>query len=267
MLLRSQPSHPRAQGGHILERNRDRRPLTAEQLEDAKRLREIWLRKKAEAAQASPPVKLTQLRVSQDMGWSNQSAFNQYIVGKIALNLPNLLRFATYFGVDPADISPSLAEQLPGHAPGHAVNEPATAYGTPIARRARVPLLNDDQARFWLTGTAGAFPADTEAWIDVSKKVGPSAFARKVVGDSMVNPAGSPSFPEGMTIIIDPAEKPAHRLFVLAKHKENHSLIFRQLLVESGAQYLKPLNPQFPIATMDAYDVVGVAVQAMMDLL
>jgi SOS-response transcriptional repressor LexA len=267
VLLRSPTSHPSAQGGNILEKNKDRRALTAEQLEDAKRLRAIWLRRKAEAAQASPAMKLTQLQVSQDMGWSNQSAFNQYIVGKIALNLPNLLRFATYFSVDPSEISPTLAEQLPSQPPNAVAESSPPQYGTPFARRARVPLLNDDQARIWLAGSSGAAPADTEAWIDVSKKVGPSAFARKVVGDSMANPAGSPSFPEGMTIIIDPDAKADHRLFVLAQHKETKALIFRQLLVESGTHYLKPLNPQFPIANMDAYDVVGVAVQAMIDLI
>lgn len=82
------------------------KPLSAEQLDDAARLEQIFLSRK----DADPS--LTQEALAHSCGWKTQGSVNQYLKGKIPLNLPALLKFARALGVQPHDISPSLAGML-----------------------------------------------------------------------------------------------------------------------------------------------------------
>lgn len=81
------------------------KPLTTEQKEDAKRLRAIY--EKAKTNDQS----MTQEFVADYCGWKTQSTVNQYLNGKIPLNLTALFKFCDVFGVQPEDISPELAKQ------------------------------------------------------------------------------------------------------------------------------------------------------------
>lgn len=244
-----------------------RRQLTPEQKADAARLNDIYQRTKAALANGPKPLRLTQQKVADDFGWSNQSAFNQYTSGRIPLNLKVLIGFARYFDCDPADISPTLAAQL-GTAERPTIAEPAADYRAVRLGVAKVPVISEDQAEKWNTIYSGFSPKDAERWLEVTKHVGPRAFARIVVGDSMTNPQGSPSFPEGMIIVVDPDVAPAHRSFVMAKVPGISGPLFRQLVIEAGTRHLKPLNPQFKIIVDDGgCEIIGVAVQAVMDLL
>lgn len=243
-----------------------RRPLTPEELADARRLNSVYERRKAELAKSPKNQRLTQQRVAEDLGWSNQSAFNQYTTGRIPLNMKAVLSFAKYFGVEPAEISPTIAAQL-GSVDRHAVNEPVAEYAAQRLFHGRVPVLSESQAENWQAIYPRFSPKDAERWIEVTKNVGPRAFAHIVVGDSMTNLQGNPSFPEGITIVVDPDVIPAHRSFVMAKVPGISGPLFRQLVVESGMRYLKPLNPQFKMVADDGgCEIIGVAVQAVMDL-
>ncbi|KAF1042582.1 MAG: HTH-type transcriptional regulator PrtR [Herbaspirillum frisingense] len=82
------------------------KPLSSEQLEDAARLDRIFLARK----EADPS--LTQEALAHACGWKTQGSVNQYLKGKIPLNLPAILKFAHALGVQPHDISPSLAGML-----------------------------------------------------------------------------------------------------------------------------------------------------------
>ncbi len=80
-------------------------------------------------------------------------------------------------------------------------------------------------------------------------------YALRVLGDSM-----APEFREGHIIIVDPAMPARHGAYVVIDYQgETH---FRQLWIEHGVKYLKPLNPAYPaIALTERYHVRGVVVQ------
>lgn len=83
------------------------KPLTPEQLADATRLRSAW-----DVFRRSN-TSVTQEWLADQCGWKTQAAVSQYLLGRIPLNLPALLKFAGALGVSPSAISPALARQLP----------------------------------------------------------------------------------------------------------------------------------------------------------
>lgn len=83
---------------------RGKKQREPDQVEDADRLKAIYLAAKRDR-------KITQETISDYIG-INQSAVSQYINGRIPLNVEALIEFATFFGVDFAEISPSIAEQV-----------------------------------------------------------------------------------------------------------------------------------------------------------
>ena len=84
------------------------KPLSPEQKQDAERLRKLVVAHQAKLRDQGESA--AQESMTAVLGFG-QSAFNQYINGKIPLNVSVLLRFAELLNVDPASISPDLAAQ------------------------------------------------------------------------------------------------------------------------------------------------------------
>lgn len=114
-----------------------RRALEDWELKAAEKLKELWTTKQAQYRKENGRI-LSQESASLEMGWQTQSTFYQYINGKLALNLENLLKFSAYFDVNPSEISPELAETLHGQHYEvtdnklHLVNDSASDYNTSI---------------------------------------------------------------------------------------------------------------------------------------
>lgn len=134
------------------------------------------------------------------------------------------------------------------------------------ALRGSVPLISWIQAGAWREVIDNLQPGMGERWIGTTARVGPHAYALRIVGDSMTNPAGSPSFPEGTIIIVDPDRDPTPGRFVVVRQNHDDECTFKQLVKDGARMYLKPLNPRYPILDMGADAVVcGVLVQAVME--
>ncbi len=86
------------------------KPLSDEQLDDAGRLRAIL------AARKEGDPQFTQEKLAFMCGWKTQGAVNQYVNGKIPLNLRALQRFSDALSVPLEDISPALAREVRGMA-------------------------------------------------------------------------------------------------------------------------------------------------------
>ncbi|MEN2673400.1 helix-turn-helix transcriptional regulator [Herbaspirillum huttiense] len=80
--------------------------ISAEQLEDAARLRAIFEGRKREDRS------WTQERLAQECGWKTQSAAQQYLNGLVPLNLDALIKFSLALDVPVTDISPSLGAKI-----------------------------------------------------------------------------------------------------------------------------------------------------------
>lgn len=79
-------------------------PLTAEQKEDAARLRKIYFQKRKELG-------ITQESLAEACDWESQGSVSQYINGKIPLNLDAAIKFSQQLKVKIEDFSPQIAEE------------------------------------------------------------------------------------------------------------------------------------------------------------
>lgn len=129
-----------------------------------------------------------------------------------------------------------------------------------------VPLISWVQAGQWSELEDAFQPGDAEKWVATYAKVSKHAFALRIVGDSMTNPGGAPSFPEGTIIIVDPERAAQPGKFVVVRQNVDTECTFKQLVSDAGKHFLKPLNPRYPLLEMlpDAV-IAGVLVQAVMD--
>lgn len=129
-----------------------------------------------------------------------------------------------------------------------------------------VPLISWVQAGQWSEVVDTLGPGEAEKWIETTARVSKQSFALRIVGDSMTNPNGSPSFPEGMIIILDPGRAAEPGKYVVVRQNHDSECTFKQLIRDSGRFFLKPLNPRYPIMEMGTDAVIcGVLVQAVMD--
>ena len=132
--------------------------------------------------------------------------------------------------------------------------------------RNEVPLISWVQAGDWRNLEDNFHAGDAERWVATNASVGKHSFALRIVGDSMTNPGGAPSFPEGTIIIVDPEREASTGRYVVVRQKSDTECTFKQLVRDAGKHYLKPLNPRYPLLEMlpDAV-ICGVLVQAVMD--
>lgn len=119
------------------------------------------------------------------------------------------------------------------------------------------PTIKQVPLRDWpqLSGRGATMSAQTaERLIPTSAIAGRRAFALRVRDDLM-----EPEFTPGATIIVDPDAKPESGRYVIAQ--VDGQAVFRQLVIDGGAHYLKPLNPRYPISIMPkGTTILGVVV-------
>lgn len=130
----------------------------------------------------------------------------------------------------------------------------------------QVPLISWVQAGQWQDVVDNLAPGDSYKRMHTTARVSGAAYALRVVGDSMTNPGGSPSFPEGTILILDPRRDAEPGNFVVVRQNGDTECTFKQLIRDTGQYLLKPLNPRYPILQMREDAIIcGVLVQAVMD--
>jgi SOS-response transcriptional repressor LexA len=148
----------------------------------------------------------------------------------------------------------TMEELLSGVAPGVGNTHPAT-------RRVRVPVISWVAAGAWNEAADPYAPGNAARWEDVDEPFDRSAFALEVRGDSMENPSGRASFPEGCLIVVDPARKAKSGDFVVVRNNDWDEATFKQYIVDGGVKLLRPLNAQYPTLQVKPGTVmVGVVV-------
>lgn len=100
------------------------------------------------------------------------------------------------------------------------------------------------------------------------REVSSKSFWLKVTGDLMTAPSGI-SFPTNSYILIDPGVKPSADCFIIAKRLDSGEARFRRYIEDSGACYLRPLNPNWSTQFEEFegnYSVIGVVVEARLNV-
>ncbi len=225
--------------------------LTQQDTQNAARLKQIWNDNKDR-------LSLTQEKAADALGYATQGAVSQYLNGRVPLNIEATIRFASLLGVAPEDIRPDLSDLLKFVR--------STTPGEPSAPAAEsdyeYPLLSWVRAGEFTEIDGQYTQHDALRWVDTTKKASSSAFWLEVHGDSMTAPVGSkPSFPEGMLILIDPELDVGSGEFCVAV--KDGEATFKKYLRDGWQQFLKPLNPQYPVIPInESCRVIGKVVDA-----
>lgn len=142
------------------------------------------------------------------------------------------------YGVLPKEPSPtSIIHQL-------AVRDESNVRE--ITRRfGKVPLISWVQAGAWCESNFEQH--DEESWLSCPVTISENGYALRVLGDSMTNPGPGRSYPTGCIIFVDPNAETKAGDRVIARVPRTNEATFKVLVEDAGRQFLKPINPQYPI--------------------
>lgn len=197
------------------------RTLSAQELHWQQNLKRIWLEKKS-------ALKLTQESASAAAGWKTQSAFNQFLNGKIALNTDATIRLARVLQVSPSEINPDLAESF------------APLLGDLVDTVNKVPLISWEKAGEMCQAGRPLTSEDVEAWMLCPSEHSNDAYYLRVVGDAMAH-----EYMEGDLILVDPAVDAVHGDDVIIM-LPTETTVLKRLHITPDGRHLESINPAWP---------------------
>lgn len=111
----------------------------------------------------------------------------------------------------------------------------------------KVPLISWEQASRW--GKAGQDSASFGGvtWLSCPLPISRNGYALTVRGDSMTNPGPGKTYPPGCVIFVDPDAKACVGDRVIATVPNTNEATFKILVEDAGRQFLRSINPQYPI--------------------
>lgn len=116
----------------------------------------------------------------------------------------------------------------------------------------------------WTSGNRTS--AVIEAWIESDAPPYGDGFWLRITNDAMESPIGL-SIPEGFYVLFDTVREAIAGDLVMVAFRERPEPLFRKLVADAGAQYLKALNPAWPISRLDGdVDSICVAIETKIRL-
>lgn len=189
---------------------------------------------------------LSQDRLAKLCGWGSQSRIGNYELGNRKISAEDALVLGAILKVSPSMI-------LFGDESG------------PIYKNFEYPLFTTVQAGQF-SEVSTYTESDAKSWIATTKKASKDAFWLEVSGHSMTAPQGvKPSFPEGMLILVDPAEDVKPGDFCVASIFGDTEVTFKKFTRDDGQAWLEPLNtnPRYQsIPCNETCRIVGKVVKA-----
>ncbi|HUL12618.1 MAG TPA: S24 family peptidase [Methylococcaceae bacterium] len=187
-------------------------------------------------------------------GLAKRSLLSQQLISKLENGLvestTEVFRLAEALGVDPRWLATGKGDVRSGD---NVTEGPAIL--------AYVPLISWVAAGSWREVVDPYPPGEGESLVPVTCRVGTYAYALRVQGDSM-----EPMFPNGSVIIVDPGAEPRQGSYVIVRLDDAEQATFKQLVIDGGARYLKPLNPRYPVMEIkERATLCGVVRQMVMD--
>lgn len=128
-----------------------------------------------------------------------------------------------------------------------------------------IPIISAVQAGTWTETYSSSRLTDVIYWTQTTANVSDEAFGLVVRGESMTNPHGIPSIPEGAIVIVEPHYGQIDDLYgkvVVAMLDGSTEATVKKLVWDSPYAYLMPLNPAFkPIQIDGNCRIIGKVVQ------
>lgn len=126
---------------------------------------------------------------------------------------------------------------------------PNTQIGPEI--KGRVPIISWVQAGSFAQAVDNLQPGVADEWAETTVPIHQHTYALRVRGDSMTNPNGDPTFPDGSVIIVEPdaIDTPEKLIgsLVIVRRSGDDEATFKKLVRDGGTFFLRPLNPQYPM--------------------
>jgi SOS-response transcriptional repressor LexA len=119
-----------------------------------------------------------------------------------------------------------------------------------------IPLLSWVQAGMFTETENQKLLSDIDTWVETAIRASGSSFALKVRGDSMANPNGLPSIPEGAIIIVDPEMEAEHGKIVVARLDGTGEATVKKLVIDGPLKFLVPLNPRYDIIPINGNCII-----------
>ncbi|WP_158784633.1 LexA family transcriptional regulator [Pantoea sp. BAV 3049] len=232
----------------------NKKVLTTEQHEDAKRLKALYESKKKQLG-------ITQYGIAEALEIS-QGAVGHYLNGRIPLNLNVAAKFAEMLQISINDFSPRLARDA--SKLGLLSN---VVFDSRYKSSPSYPLISWVNAGAWEEAYEPYTLEGIDEWYESDAHIEGAGFWLKVEGDSMTAPAGI-SIPEGTMVLIDTGREPKNGNLVIAKQDDANEATFKKLIIDGAHKYLKGLNPAWPMIPIGSNcRIIGVAVETKMRLL
>lgn len=134
----------------------------------------------------------------------------------------------------------------------------------------KIPILSWVQAGEWTESGAPITEDDISEWIFTTASLSEEGFALRVRGDSMTNPNGAPSIPEGSFVVVDPdygSPQEVNGKIVVAQIVGSAEATLKKFVIDGPLKYLVPLNPNYRVMEVNGNcKIVGVVKQVVTDL-
>lgn len=153
---------------------------------------------------------------------------------------------------------------------GDPESEDVTYKPTEVFGVKKIPVLSWVQAGEWTDNGASITEDDISEWIYTTANLCDEGFALKVRGDSMTNPTGAPSIPEGSLVVVDPDYGSPYQVngkIVVAQLLGSTEATLKKFVIDGPLKYLVPLNPNYRALEVNGNcKIVGVVRQVITDL-
>lgn len=212
-----------------------KKPLTEEQLADAKRLQDLYKAR-------SKMLKITQNDIAEEFG-KGQSAVSHYLKGVNALNPRAAAIFAKFLKVNVSDFSPSIAREIANQAA--TINEDALEYAGKL-RNGYVPVIGE--AVLGVNGSVDMIELPS-GWLQMYSS-DRDAYGLKVKGDSMF-----PRIQSGEFVLIEPNTAVHSGDEVFVRTKDGHNMIKVMTKTRDGSYQFSSVNNEHKPITLDPTDV------------
>ncbi|WP_434033566.1 LexA family protein [Cupriavidus sp. a3] len=107
--------------------------------------------------------------------------------------------------------------------------------------KGKIPLISWVQAGNWSEVVKGFTEEDAEQWLPALRPMSRRAFALRVEGSSM-----EPRYQHGDVIYVEPEAHAEHGRRVVVQLENEPEATFKELVIENGHKFLRPLNPDWP---------------------
>lgn len=115
-----------------------------------------------------------------------------------------------------------------------------------ITSMRKIPVISWVQAGSFTESRQASTFEEAERWVETALRISDRSFALDVKGDSMTNPNGLPTIPQGATVIVDPDAEPSNGKIVVARLDGTNEATVKKLVIDGPQKFLVPLNPRYP---------------------